>query len=234
MKTILLVLLCAVIALALDDVDIEFRNFQLKFKRSYRSQSEMITRKIYFKQSLDAINRQNADYENGLSSYRAGVNEFADRSQKEMAGLLGAKLPENLVYSERINFKSNLLTNKFKPIDHRKYYNITYHQGQCGSCWAFSAALALAMDLAIKTNGSVQEDLSEQFFVDCVNRSKGCDGGWPTDPFDYVKNKLGMALEKNYNVIKLIYIISLKIRILNNFFSFLSTLAKMVFAKMHH
>ena len=40
--------------------------------------------------------------------------------------------------------------------------------------------------------------LSEQNLVDCVTTSYGCDGGWPSDCFTYVKNNGGLDTEASY------------------------------------
>lgn len=52
------------------------------------------------------------------------------------------------------------------------------NQGQCGSCWSFSATAQYESSLAIETNGTIY-DLSEQFAIECDNRSSGCNGGYP-------------------------------------------------------
>lgn len=49
------------------------------------------------------------------------------------------------------------------------------NQGQCGSCWAFSAVQAVEGQLAKATKKVT--DLSEQQVVDCDTVDKGCQGG---------------------------------------------------------
>lgn len=63
-------------------------------------------------------------------------------------------------------------------------------QGQCGSCWTFSAIGVVESYLLIKGLGRM--DLSEQQLVDCERkRSQGCDGGFENHGLDFaVKNGL--------------------------------------------
>jgi C1A family cysteine protease len=62
-------------------------------------------------------------------------------------------------------------------------------QGNCGSCWAF--ATIAAIEAMYKKVKQVTYSFSEQELTDCVygNSVNGCDGGWPTKAFRYVKNK---------------------------------------------
>jgi len=58
-------------------------------------------------------------------------------------------------------------------------------QGQCGSCWSFSAVGAIEGLYKIRT-GALYE-FSEQQLVDCtLNKGNyGCSGGWPAVAMQY-------------------------------------------------
>ncbi len=66
-------------------------------------------------------------------------------------------------------------------------------QGQCGSCWAFSAVASLECANFLKS-GKLP-DLSEQQIVDCSSADQGCSGGLMDDAFDYVMKNKGIECE---------------------------------------
>ena len=71
-------------------------------------------------------------------------------------------------------------------------------QGNCGSCWAFSAAGALEGALAISQNKSVEDwpGLSVQELVSCDTLDNGCGGGGPANAFNWTRQNGGLcALE---------------------------------------
>jgi C1A family cysteine protease len=58
-------------------------------------------------------------------------------------------------------------------------------QGQCGSCWAFTAHAVLESQLLIQTG--IEYDLSEQQLVDCTPFSYGCSGGTTESAWSYLQ-----------------------------------------------
>jgi len=70
------------------------------------------------------------------------------------------------------------------------------HQGQCGSCWAFSTTGVLEGAYFIKTGKLVS--FSEQQLVDCAtNAGYGCQGGWPYLALQYA-GQYGVQTEADY------------------------------------
>jgi cathepsin B len=64
--------------------------------------------------------------------------------------------------------------------------NYIRDQGQCGSCWAFGASEALSDRYCIQKNISVL--LSAQWLVSCDSLNMGCNGGYLSLAWFYLKN----------------------------------------------
>lgn len=72
-------------------------------------------------------------------------------------------------------------------------------QGNCGSCWTFSTTGAMESHYAI-VNKVDPPLLSEQQLVDCAGafNNFGCDGGLPSQAFEYIRYAGGITSEDRY------------------------------------
>lgn len=71
-------------------------------------------------------------------------------------------------------------------------------QGNCGSCWAFSAIGAMEAVAKLYRNTTYDFDLSEQELVSCSGAGS-CSGGWPSIALDYIShNKIQDELSFPY------------------------------------
>lgn len=67
-------------------------------------------------------------------------------------------------------------------------------QGDCGSCWSFSALAAIEAANLIENDKST--DLSEQSLISCMKY--GCDGGWISTTFDWIIDQKGVQYERDW------------------------------------
>lgn len=129
------------------------------------------------------------------SSFTLGHNKFSTWTESEYKRLLGFKAPKNAVK----NLSPVLLNITDIPdsIDWREKgaVNPIKDQGQCGSCYAFSATAAIEGHHFIKSGELLS--LSEQQLIDCDETSHGCEGGWQKWSMQYVE-KHPQDLESDY------------------------------------
>jgi len=70
------------------------------------------------------------------------------------------------------------------------------NQGNCGSCWAYSATEGIESGLFM--SGGPLEELSEQEIISCDSTDAGCNGGDLPTAFAFVKSNGGVDSETNY------------------------------------
>ena len=139
---------------------------------SYGTKEEYTFRLQEFAKKDAEIKEINADETN---TFTVGHNMFSTWTDFEYKRLLGFKMPQGVAEPKTEYLDDSNLT---ASIDWRAKgaVNPVKNQGQCGSCWAFSATAAIEGHHAIKTGKLLS--LAEQQFVDCDTRSYGCNGGW--------------------------------------------------------
>jgi len=147
-----------------------------------------------------------AVHNSGNSTYTLGHNKFSHLSldewrQEVRLGLTKPELVADFVLEPPTD-TSSLAT----ELDWVAKGSVTpvKDQGQCGSCWSFSATGALEGAHHIKTGSLLS--LSEQLFVDCDNRKNGgtdlgCNGGLMDSAFAWAKKNGGVCLESEYKYV---------------------------------
>uniref|UniRef100_A0A0D3G1H2 Oryzain beta chain n=3 Tax=Oryza TaxID=4527 RepID=A0A0D3G1H2_9ORYZ len=145
---------------------------------------------------VDAHNAR-ADERGG---FRLGMNRFADLTNEEFrATFLGAKVAErSRAAGER--YRHDGVEELPESVDWREKGAVApvKNQGQCGSCWAFSAVSTVESINQLVTGEMIT--LSEQELVECSTngQNSGCNGGLMDDAFDFIIKNGGIDTEDDY------------------------------------
>lgn len=174
---------------------ITYLRYLEEYSRTYNT-PEFWYRLSVFTENNNHIESHNSNISH---SYRLGWNNFTDMERTEFRQ---ARL-NTLMHVEPhkcVGYCHNVTHSIPDSIDWRANGVVTdvKDQGQCGSCWAFSAIGAIEGQHALSTGNLVS--LSEQNLVDCATNYScdGCEGGWPDKAMDYVINNGGVDTELSY------------------------------------
>jgi hypothetical protein len=151
-----------------------------------------------FAQNVERINDQNAKHILIGGEAVFGLNKFSDMSLAEFkATYLNAK-PQPAVDTVNVEFTPRFFESMPNDVDWRNNGAITNtkDQGNCGSCWAFSATEAV--ESFYKISGKSLPTLSPQQITSCDPNDYGCNGGWPYQAFTYLKSVGGQESEAAY------------------------------------
>ncbi|KAL7861650.1 hypothetical protein SRHO_G00130910 [Serrasalmus rhombeus] len=196
-----LVIVAGAASVSLEDQ--EFHTWKLKFGKSYGSVEEEAQRKMIWLDNRKLVLVHNMLSDQGLKSYRLGMNFFADMDNQEYLkmfnGCLGS-FKETEFDNATTFFQPVVGAALPRTVDWRKkgYVTEVKDQCHCGSCWAFSAAGALEGQMFKKKKKLVS--LSVQQLVDCswYFGNHGCKGGWPHMAFKYIKSSGGLEKASVY------------------------------------
>lgn len=174
----------------------DFENFIEKYGKNYTSVSEYNTRFNNFVDNMNRIVNHNAYVKE--HGYSLGINQFADMSVFEWRRMYLSSMIPSSNNNRLHSYQETDLTNLPSSMDWRANGWVTdvKDQGQCGSCWAFSAVGAMEGQNANVTGNLTS--LSEQNLVDCItNGCFGCSGGWMNVAMEWVVNN-GIESENAY------------------------------------
>jgi len=178
-----------------------FESYVEKFNKTYGDDAERKHRFMAFLENEEEIEKLNKL--EGKAIY--GWTKFSDMTKEEFKQRLSFvpydKQRRSTLFGDipvRIPVK-NLTTSS---LDWRTMNAVTQvkDQGQCGSCWAFSAVQTVesAYLMANKGTNAATFLLSEQEVVSCDKSDGGCNGGDLPSAFDYIESAGGLSTEAKY------------------------------------
>jgi len=161
----------------------------------YANAAEEQSRLEIFSYHLDFVNSWDAN----AKGFSVAINSFADLSLEEFSSIYnGMNITRE--YDVSVHSKPSSVQTTGSIVDWRTKGAVTAikNQGQCGSCWSFSATGSTEGVHFLATGKLVS--LSEQDLVDCstAEGNDGCNGGLMDDAFQYIIKNKGIDTEASY------------------------------------
>lgn len=192
-----LLLLLASVAFAAqtaEEIEVSFKDFIVEYNKTYESDEIYQHRLAIFTHNLmkaAALNKLENDEV-------FGITKFSDWSLEEFKKLLGYNRTSTRAFRKNISVREATIVDVPNAYDWRDHGAVTAvkDQGQCGSCWAFSAAEEIESQWILAGNKKVV--FSEQQIVSCDHQDLGCNGGDTLTAYAYVEGIGGLSSEKQY------------------------------------
>lgn len=182
-------------------LDSEWEAYKTTYNKQYAQEHEALRRMIW-ERNVRLISTHNLEESRGVHTYTLGMNEYGDMTSEEFVSVMnGYKQNVSRTVCSKFSPPMNVdLTSLPDTVDWRKegYVTEIKNQGQCGSCWSFSATGSLEGQNFKKTQKLVS--LSEKNLMDCSKPegNQGCEGGLMDQAFAYVIKNKGIDTEESY------------------------------------
>jgi len=168
---------------------LRFEDYVKKFNKTYESDTEKRHRFMAFLRNEEEIAELNAIEGEAIF----GWTIFSDLTKEEFKQRLNF-VPYNKEKRSQVHGEIPVHKSEKKltvsSLDWRTMNAVTpvKDQGDCGSCWAFSATQTVESAYLMKNNGTSAKTflLSEQEVVSCDTSDAGCNGGDLPSAFDYI------------------------------------------------
>jgi len=188
--------------LAIDvTLDQSWKLWKGAYTKQYSASEEAVRRAIW-ESNLQKVNDHNIEADLGLHTYWLGMNAYADLTinefVKQMNGYNMTMRQQRRPATKTFTVDSSLQVPDTVDWREKGYVTDVKDQGQCGSCWSFSATGSLEGQHFQKASKLVS--LSEQNLVDCsrAQGNMGCNGGLMDYAFEYIKVNNGIDTEVSY------------------------------------
>jgi len=194
MRALLCLFVAAAFAIPESVYQDAFVQWMTKYEKSYGPE-EFFYKYGVFKTNYDFVAAHNA----GNHSWEVELNKFADLTSAEFKLIYNGYRPE--LRRTEMKTLTDLKVGAYPSgsLDWVSKGAVTgvKDQGQCGSCWSFSATGS--MEGAIFLQHGHLTSLSEQQLVDCSGSygNKGCSGGLMDSAFKYAQAN-GLCTEGSY------------------------------------
>jgi C1A family cysteine protease len=188
---VLLLVVCVNALPSRTDAESAFAVWRDEFRVEFRTIPEYLHRFRIFEQNHVRMWVHNT-FDN--RTFTVGHNQFSHLTTEEFLEGFGVAPPLHTDYHRIAPVQSHVMPD---TIDWVAKGGVTpvKDQGQCGSCWSFSATGALEGAYFVKHG--ILVSLSEQQLVDCDGTSSGCGGGLMDNAFRYVQHH-PLATEAEY------------------------------------
>jgi C1A family cysteine protease len=183
------ILLTSAILYSVEEKRDSFLEWKQQFNVAYSNEEDAYRRLIFLK-NLEIIEKHNAD---ASKTYKMGLNQFSALHDAEFEATYLNPQVRKVEHSEETTI--NAVIGDADWVADKKVSPVK-NQGNCGSCWAFSAVGVLE-SWALFKNQVV--NLSEQQIVDCSKSygNEGCNGGFNYKGLAFVKDH-GLLSESQY------------------------------------
>jgi len=180
----------------------KFYEWMQEHQVQFQNGAEFVRRLAAFRDNLDYIEAHNEQTER---TYELGLNAYSHLTSEEFADMfhLGALRPPMLRRgSAEVHAAPKDMSAVPASVDWTSVANVVTpvkNQGNCGSCWSFSATGAIEGAYGIKNGKQADaKGFSEQELVSCDTTDAGCNGGWMDDAFAWTQKNGGLPTETDY------------------------------------